>query len=86
MPNVFREGVNGESAVRAAPIVPNNETTLPNGRCRAIWVGSEGDLNVTLVAEDGPILHKNVPTGIFPVEAMQVVANLTTADDLVAWY
>ena len=86
MAQQFNKGTTSESAVRVAPVTPSDTAPLPNGRCRALWVGTAGDLDVVVVVEDGPVLHKNVPEGVFPVEVYAVKDDRTTAEDIVAWY
>lgn len=86
MTTQFNSGRDNESAIRAVSVTPNDSDPLPNGRCRALWVGTPGDINLIVVTEDGPVLHKNVPSGILPVACYAVKDELTTASDLVAWY
>jgi hypothetical protein len=52
--------------------------------CRALWVGTGG--NVRVLTEDGDdVIFKNVPDGVMlPVRCTRVFATNTTATDLLA--
>ena len=73
----------------AAKAVTTSDTVdLPLGECRALYVGTGGD--VTLQVSGNPredVLFSNVPSGfVLPVEAIRVKATGTTATGIVALY
>lgn len=73
------------SAHGARAITPHDTNVLTGGICRAIYVGVTGHLNVKL--PDGQtVLFKNVPVGIFPIQAEIVLSTSTTATELIALY
>lgn len=69
----------------ATPVVTSDTdkfTTLP----RALYVGTGGDLAVTM-PDDAVVTFKNVPSGsFFPVRVAAVKKTGTTATDLLALY
>ena len=77
----------------AIAVVPDNGADLPQGVCRALWVGIGGDLELDLNTHDqsglpsSQIVLKNVSSGeLLPLEVKRVRATLTTATDIVALY
>ena len=74
------------SAIGGAAVSPANGTPLPNGVCRALWVGGSG--NIALTFEDGSAATlAGVPCGtILQVRAKIVAATGTTATNIVALY
>ena len=65
-----------ESAKGGRTVVPG--TTF--SKCRAIWVGTAGDVNV-MFASGKTAIYKNV-SGRLDVEAIMVVVSGTTASDM----
>lgn len=74
--------MNGETFSGAADITPHDTNNLGNG-CRAIWVGTAGNVKVTTVQDD-TVTFQNVPVGWLPVRAKIVWSTGTTASGLVA--
>ena len=65
-------------------ITPSDSTTFP--MCRAIYVGTGGDLKI-LTTIGNTVTWKNVPDGsIVPAQATKVFATGTDAEDLLAVY
>lgn len=63
--------------------ITKSDTTVLDGRTRAIWVGVTGTIKVT--TRDGSVLtFLAVPVGFFPVKAKIVWSAVTTATDMVA--
>lgn len=57
----------------------------PFAKCRAIYVGTTGDVEATV--NGVAVVFVGVPAGAFlPIRATNIVATNTTADDLVALY
>lgn len=66
-----------------AVAVVASDTTIYG--CRALWVGTTGNLTLDMPDGQTNVLFKNVPVGMFAVGALRVKA-ATTAADLVALY
>lgn len=74
-------------AGKAYPVTPSDSANLTRGQCRALYVGSGG--NVTLVCDIGEpsVTFSGVANGsILPVETLQVLATGTTASQIIALY
>jgi len=87
MADITMPGVPGLSgpttpAVSARLVTPSDATVV-NFRC--LWVGGAGDLNLLLVGDTVPVLHKNVPVGVFQAAVQKVMATSTTATLIVGW-
>ena len=69
------------SATRATEVTPNDATEY--SECRAIYVGSGGDLAITTRGGDSVTLVA-VPTGsLLPVDAKIILSTGTTASSIV---
>lgn len=82
LPNLNAD--NAAPFVSVASVTPadSNLTRYPT---RALFIGTGGDVTVTMV-DDTTAVHKNVPDAfILPGQFKQVNA-ATTAGDIVAWY
>nr|DAK00521.1 MAG TPA: hypothetical protein [Caudoviricetes sp.] len=93
LPSGVRESADATVDLASAPasslkaVVPHPTDNLPNGVCRALWVGGTGD--VAVVAEDdvGAVTLAAVPAGsVLPVRAKAVRTAGTTAANIVALY
>jgi hypothetical protein len=69
------------AAKRAVAVVA--DTTIP--ATRALYVGTSGDLTVTMAEDDVAVSFTNVPAGIFPIQVVSV-SSTSTATNLVALY
>ena len=59
---------------------------LPLGPCRALWVGTGGDLSIIAADDSSAVTISNVADGtLVPVRAKHV-QDATTASDIVALY
>ncbi len=79
----FGTGVAG-SAEDFAAVTPSDGTDL-TFRCRALFIGTAG--NVSALAADGStvVVFKNLPSGsVLPIRTSRVRATGTTATDIVA--
>ena len=70
----------------AAAVVKSDSTVL-NPVPRALYIGSGGDVVVTMAADGTDVTFANVPTGTkLPVRVSKVKATGTTASSIVALY
>lgn len=85
--NKFVSSSSLTSAAKLRAVTPHASNELPEGPCRALYVGVGGNIN--LIAEDDtdPISFVGVQAGaIIPVRAKAVRVSGTTATNLVAMY
>lgn len=68
------------SATRAAVVSPGQDITP----CRALWVGVQGDLAVTMAGNDSPITFANA-IGVMPI-CVKRIEPATTAGAIIALY
>ena len=68
------------SATRAAAVLPGQDITP----CRALWVGAQGNLAVTMAGDDSPVTFANA-VGIVPICVKRIEAS-TTASAIIALY
>ena len=68
------------SATRAVVVSPGQDI-VP---CRALWVGVQGDLAVTMAGNDSPVTFANA-IGIMPICVKRIEA-ATTAGAIIALY
>ena len=68
------------SATRAATVLPGQDIAP----CRALWVGVQGDLAVTMAGNDSPVTFANA-IGVMPICVKRIEAS-TTAGAIIALY
>ena len=68
------------AATRATTVLPGQDITP----CRALWVGAQGDLAVTMAGNDAPVTFANA-IGIMPICVKRIEA-ATTAGAIIALY
>ena len=68
------------SATRAAAVSPGQDITP----CRALWVGVQGNLIVTMAGNDSPVTFANA-IGIVPICVKRIESG-TTASAIIALY
>lgn len=68
------------SATRAMPVSPGQSITP----CRALWIGAQGDLTVTMAGDDSPVTFSNA-IGIIPI-CVKSIEPGATAGAIVALY
>lgn len=68
------------AATRATTVSPGQDITP----CRALWVGAQGDLAVTMAGNDSPVTFANA-IGIMPICVKRIEA-ATTAGAIIALY
>lgn len=69
----------------AVAVDVSSSSQVLNGTCRAIYVGTTGNLAL-VTAKGTTITFNNVPVGILPIQATQINNSGTTASDLLALY
>lgn len=68
---------------RYAAITKSDTVAIPNGPCRAIYIGVAGD--VVIVGDDGAaVTFKAMPVGVHQLAVVRVNSTSTTATDMVA--
>jgi hypothetical protein len=73
------------SAYDARAITPSDTVALTNGACRAVYVGTTGNI-VALMASGNVATFLTVPVGVFPIQVTRINSTSTTASNLVALY
>ena len=68
------------TATRAVVVSPGQDITP----CRALWVGVQGDLAVTMAGNDSPVTFANA-IGIMPI-CVKRIEPATTAGAIIALY
>ena len=68
------------AATRATTVAPGQDITP----CRALWVGVQGDLIVTMAGDDSPVTFANA-IGIMPI-CVKRIEPATTAGAIIALY
>lgn len=84
--NQSLNSANTAPAMEAAAVTPNNDADLPNGICRALYIGSGG--NVVLDTRNNTsITFAGLQAGtILPLNVRRVRSTSTTATNIVALY
>lgn len=67
-------------------VTPHASENLPDGPCRALWVGGEGDISIVALDDTEVVLLKAVSVGVLPVAVRAVRVSGTTATNIVAIY
>lgn len=68
-------------------VTPHASNNLPDGPCRALWVGTGGDISIIAGNDTEAVALVSVPDGaLLPISVKAVRASGTTADDIVALY
>jgi hypothetical protein len=80
-----------ESTMSSVPAVmhrvvsPSNTDNLPDGRCRALYVGVGG--NVSVILNGVTCVYQGVPSGsVLPINADRVTIANTSASAIIALY
>lgn len=72
-----------------AAVTPNDSANLPGGVCRALYVGTSGNVALWSEGSQTTVVFNNVLGGsILPVRALRVLAagSGTTASNIIALY
>ena len=67
-------------------INPNDSADLPDGPCRSIYVGGDGNLNITDCHGNTEIFYAVSAGSVYPFQATRVLSTSTTATNLRALY
>ena len=67
-------------------ITPNDDADLPLSVCRAIYVGSGGDISIVDLSGTTVVFTAVLAGSILPVQTARVNATTTTATSLIALY
>ena len=67
-------------------ITPNDGADLPLSVCRAIYVGSGGDISIVDLSGTTVVFTAVLAGSILPVQTARVNATTTTATSLIALY
>jgi len=73
-------------ATKLRVVTPSDTVDLTNGACRALHIGTAGDVTVIAKDDTAAVLIPDVPAGILPVSVLRVKATGTTAEGIVALY
>lgn len=81
----FEQGLSSP-LVKAESITPHDSNEITTG-CRALYVGTAGDVSVILKGDTSAVLLKNLAAGVWhPMQVKVVQATGLTAADVVAGY
>lgn len=73
-------------AEKAYAVTPNDSNDLDD-HCRALWVGTAGNVSVILVGDENPVTFVGVQAGsLLPLRIKRVRSTGTTASDIVGVY
>lgn len=73
------------NATHAAAVTPSDATNF--AACRALYVGTGGNVVVVFDESNAAVTFVNVPSGaVLPVQAKRVNSTSTTASNIVALY
>lgn len=68
-------------------VTPSDSTNFTDGVCRALYVGTGGNVVVLAAGDTNTVTFSNVPGGfVIPVQAIRVNTTSTTASGIVAMY
>ena len=74
------------SAMGAKSVTPNDSSDLPDGRCKALYIGSAGNVKVTTAGKD-TVTWMSVPdAGYVLCQIVRVWDTDTTATNILALY
>jgi hypothetical protein len=74
----------GDPAKYAAAIVPADAVRITP--TRSIYVGVTGNVTVRMAGDGALVTFPNVPVGVLPVQAIEVLSTGTTASSMVAMW
>lgn len=84
--NQSLNSANTAPAMEAAAVTPNDSTDLPNGICRALYIGGGGTV-VLDTANTSSLTFAGLQAGtILPLNVKRVRSSSTTATSIIALY
>ena len=84
--NQSLNSANTAPAMEAAAVTPNNDADLPNGICRALYIGGGGTV-VLDTANNTSLTFAGLQAGtILPLNVRRVRSTSTTATSIIALY
>lgn len=79
--------IEDQGASRLVAVTASNTVNLPDGVCRALWVGGAGNVAVVAEGNTSAVTIVGVPAGtILPIRTRRVNSTNTTATEIVALY
>lgn len=75
-----------DTAMSLRAVTPDDDVDLPNGVCRALWVGTGGNVTVIAEEDDSAIELTNVSDGTLLLVRAKRVTTATTATAIIALY
>lgn len=75
-----------QGARRLRAVTPDDDTDLPAGECRALFVGIGGDINVIAADDSVAVVLPGVAAGVLDVQVKRVLDADTTASGIIAMY
>ena len=67
-------------------VTPNDGSDLPIGICRALYIGSAGDVSIVDLSDETIVFVGVVAGSVLPVQTKRVNATATTATNIIALY
>jgi hypothetical protein len=76
-----------DTATSIKSVTPDDSNDLPDGVCRALWIGGEGDVQLTAEDDDADVVISSIASGtLILVRTKRVHATSTTATNILALY
>lgn len=73
-------------ATKLRAVTPDDDNDLAGGACRALYIGTAGDITLIASEDEDEVTLPDCPAGILPVATLRVLATGTDADGIVALY
>lgn len=70
----------------AVAVTPSDSADLPDGPCRALYVGTTGNISLIPSGGGSAVTFTAVAVGVLPVAAKRVRSTSTTASNILALY
>jgi hypothetical protein len=67
-------------------VTPHASNDLPDGVCRGLYVGGDGDVDLIAVGDDAMVTFAGVTAGSFLPVAAKAVRDSSTATEILALY
>jgi hypothetical protein len=78
-------------ALHAKAVTPDDTNNLKDSAgvetpCRALYIGTTGNVVVNTLGGENNVLHTAVPVGVLPIRCTRVLSTNTNASNIVAWW